>query len=187
MRLFIAIELPEELLKRIKKVQESLYNCRSKVSWMRLDRMHLTLKFLGDVKEEMSKDILRVLSGVVAPHQSFTLEAAGLGCFPDLKKPRVIWVGIHEDSEGSLSTIYNTLEESLLSIGFNREERRFHPHLTLGRIKEVFNEEWKERIPLLKDQTFGQFKVESICLFSSVLKPTGTVYIKLGEAKLKMN
>ena len=131
-RSFIAVELPQETQHELARLQERLEKacgyCPAK--WVAPGSIHLTLNFLGDVSLSKLDDIKSAVSRSVAGMNAFELTLAGLGAFPNLERPHVIWVGLSGDVE-NLSKIQKRLEQKLAGLGFNLENRPFSPHLTL--------------------------------------------------------
>ncbi len=184
-RTFIAIELPAKIVDGLKKIQNELRVAGNNVTWVKPENIHLTIKFLGDIETDKIDSIAGLLEGAAAKSHSFDISVKGVGGFPTIDNPRVLWVGI-EESNVNLFALYNNIEDALSAISFAKEERSFKPHLTLGRIKFLKDKKGlKERIERFKDITLGQYMVDSICFFQSTLTPKGAVHIKLKEAKLK--
>ncbi|MBI5894023.1 MAG: RNA 2',3'-cyclic phosphodiesterase [Deltaproteobacteria bacterium] len=184
-RLFIAIELPDDIIKKLKVLQEQLRkDCKAKVSWSKPENTHLTLKFLGNVQEDVIDKINPCIENACNGISQFMLSAEGVGSFPNLNNPKVIWIGIKPHND-LLNNICERLEQGLNNIGFEKEKRKFHPHLTLGRIRYADKDAGlKTGIDKLKDFAIGEFMVKSIILFESELNPNGAVYTKLKEIKL---
>lgn len=185
MRVFIAIELPYDIIKKIKDLQEGLKkHCKTKVSWSKPENIHFTLKFLGDVKENKIESVKTAMNNACNNINPFMLSAGNIGYFPDLNKPRVIWVGIKAYND-LLDNIYEDMEQGLSKIGFKKESRKFNLHLTLGRIKYYDSASGlKTAVERLKDVSIGEFMVKSIALFKSELNPKGAIYTKLYECNL---
>ncbi|HBO83606.1 MAG: 2'-5' RNA ligase [Deltaproteobacteria bacterium GWC2_42_11] len=184
-RLFIAIELPDHIIRKLKELQDSLKKeVKGKISWSKPENIHLTLIFLGDVSEEKVEGIKASIKGACEGINQFILLPEGIGCFPDIKNPRVIWVGIKTENN-LLNDIFERLGAGLQDIGFEKESRKFHPHLTLGRIKYFEDREsLKKGIAGVHGIFIGEFEVKSVILFESRLKPEGAVHTKLKEIKL---
>ncbi|MEK6598961.1 MAG: RNA 2',3'-cyclic phosphodiesterase [Deltaproteobacteria bacterium] len=183
-RTFIAIELPAKIIDGLKEIQDELKDGTNKVTWVKPENIHLTIKFLGDIEADKIDSIVGLLEGAAAKSRSFDISAKGVGCFPTIDNPRVLWVGI-EEGNVNMAALYNNIEDALSAIGFAKEERPFKPHLTLGRIKFLKDKKGlKERIERFKDITLGQYMVDSICLFQSRLTPEGAVHIKLEKIEL---
>lgn len=155
--------------------------------WVRAEGIHLTLKFLGEVGQREVGEVSRLLREVVPRVAPFVMEVTGLGCFPSLRRPRVIWVGI-EESTGRLSTLQSQLEAGFKRLGFEPEGRRFHPHLTLGRLRRgATPQDLHPLRALLESKSLGRLgeaPADQVCLFRSELRPTGAVYTRLATARL---
>lgn len=182
MRLFIAIEVPEEIKERVYRAIEPVKALKADVRWVTPAGFHLTLKFLGEVDErglEEVKAALGGLSAILPATGATTMRVQGAGAFPGLKNPRVVWIGAEEPS-GQLAAIQSDLESRLEAQGFPREDRPFHPHLTVGRVKSSKRtRELADGLSALKGLLFGEFPLEEVVLFKSDLKPAGAVYTKL--------
>lgn len=182
MRAFIAIELPSKIIDGLKDIQDELKNGNNKIAWVKPENIHLTIKFLGDIDVDKIDSIAVLLETAAAKNRSFDVSVKGAGAFPTLDNPRVVWVGVEDDK--NLSRIYEELENGLLAIGFEKENRPFKPHLTVGRVKFLKDKKgFKERIEKYKDINLGHFAANSLCLFKSNLTPNGAVYTKLKEVK----
>jgi len=183
-RAFIAIELPANITDALKNIQDSLKDEMNKVAWVKPENIHLTIRFLGDIETCKIDSIAGLLEGAAVKTHSFDISVKGVGGFPTIDNPRVVWVGI-EDNKNVLP-LYNNLEEGLESLGLKKEERSFKPHLTLGRVKFLSDKKlFKKRIEKYNNINLGQFAAEGICLFQSTLTPNSAVYVKLKEYKLK--
>jgi 2'-5' RNA ligase len=125
MRTFIAIEIPEETKKAMAEVQARLKDSGAEANWTRPEGIHLTLKFLGEVPEENAGEIAAALAQAVEGRGRFRLTVAGTGVFPNEKNPRVVWVGISESSTSSGASA--CVEEQMIRLGFQQEDRRFTP------------------------------------------------------------
>jgi RNA 2',3'-cyclic 3'-phosphodiesterase len=136
-RTFVCIEIPAEIKKAINSLQVRLRPlAKGYISWARQEGLHVTLKFLGDVAINKMDPVAQIVEQAVAGLQPFTISVSGTGGFPNLKRPRVFWVGIQEAS-GSLTTLQSRIDDGMAGLGFPREERGFTPHLTLGRVKDM--------------------------------------------------
>ncbi len=183
MRLFIAIEIGDRVKKEIETLLGKLDNKDAGIKWVKPENIHITLRFLGEVKEELLDGIKEVIQRVAERHTAFEIKAKGTGVFPDYSRPRVLWVGVDEDER--LKAIFNTLNVELEGIGFPPEERPFRPHLTIGRVKspKAIKSVLKE-LRGYRDREFGKIPVKEIVLMKSTLKPTGAEYEKLMTAPL---
>jgi 2'-5' RNA ligase len=178
-RAFIAIELPESVKSFLVKISAELKLCGGPVKWVRPEGIHLTLKFLGSVPSDLLPRIQEAALPLFEAQQPTQLHVSGLGAFPHLRKPRVVWAGL-EDPTGVLSPLVNSLETVLEPLGFPKEKRPFNPHLTLGRFKS--NEKSSELIETIRqkmDIVGPSFVADHAILFESVLKPSGAEYFQL--------
>ena len=183
-RSFLAIEIPKAVQKKIEEVQKDLKSSRADVRWVNPEKIHLTLKFFGNIDESRIDPIVKSIERPTQTISPFSLKVRGVGAFPHLKNPRVIWMGLVDGKE-VLVSFQKQLEKELEKIGFEPEERAFHPHLTLGRMKSSKGrEELAGRMERHKEEEFGNFQVERVVLFKSDLKPTGPIYTPLREINL---
>jgi len=184
MRTFIAIDLDETIKNAISEFIRKLDRGDKNIRWIKPQGMHLTLKFLGDITKEKMAGIQTVLNKITKGHPPFQLNLEGTGTFPPGKKnPRVLWIGVKENR--TLLEIQSRLENELEKLHFPREQRKYHPHLTLGRVKNPYHLE--SVLCILdknKEKEFGDMTVSQITLFLSTLKPTGAEYTKLSEHTL---
>jgi 2'-5' RNA ligase len=184
-RTFIAVELPPAVTFLLGKVQEDLKSKGIRAKWVKPENIHLTLKFLGNVSPDDIEKINRAMAGAVGSFAGINLIAKGVGVFPGMRRPRVIWVGLGGQIQ-LLLDMQRALENSLEPLGFKREKRSFKGHLTLGRIRKTIQ---PSRIRQIMQEyaalTSEEFTVSRITLFKSELKPTGAVYSQLQQAALK--
>ncbi len=189
MRTFVAIEIAEPLKLNLDRSVEDLRSGLKDglIRWVRLESMHLTLKFLGEIDMEQIHTIQGVLDQVAERFSSFNLEIAGFGCFPNFSRPRIVWVGFNPDG-GDLPRLQSELESRLEKIGFEREQRGYHPHLTLGRVRKGLSKSdmkllsgWAQEAQI---GAVGSFEVDAISLIRSVLQPGGAAYSRLHVARL---
>ena len=190
LRTFIAIELPAEILRLIKQAQAQLQAAAPphSVRWVRAEGIHLTLKFLGPVPMSQIDAITATMAAAARGVEPFTLTIGGAGCFPNPKRPRVVWIGIAEPT-GRLNSLQRAVESAISPLGYPPEERGFQPHLTLGRAAhEATSDDLKrvgEIVAAANIGTLGQVPVSSIALIKSDLKPSGAEYTTLQWARLK--
>lgn len=183
-RCFVAIPLDAALKKEIATSVADLKKASSDVRWVQAESLHATLKFLGDTNEDLLQPLYEKLLPVSASHRPFTLGIRGVGLFPKRGKPRVIWIDIQSYQE--LAKLQEDVEDALVTIGFDKEERFFSPHLTIGRVKGPRNiNTLLQELEALKDKDFGTIEVRSFSLMKSELKPTGAEYTILKEFDLK--
>ncbi len=181
MRAFIAITLPEPVKEAIDELGQRLRRSRAKASWVRPDSMHLTLRFLGDVPEAELNRLGERLTLAYRDVASFRLAVVKTGVFPNMRRPKVVWVGV-EPLEGGLQSVWKIAESAAVDSGLKPEKRRFRPHLTVARIRD---ERKLGTLPELlgEEHRFsgGEFEVARVSLFSSRLTPKGPIYRQLRE------
>lgn len=190
LRTFIAIELPAEILRRMEQVQTQLKAAAPprSVRWVRVEGIHLTLKFLGQVPMSQLDVITRAMAAAAHSVAPFTLTVGGAGCFPSPRRPRVVWIGVSEPT-GGLNSLQRAVESTISPLGYPPEDRGFQPHLTLGRAARDASPEDVKRlgqvVAAANVGTLGQVAVNEIALIKSDLKPTGAEYAALQRARLK--
>ena len=174
-RAFIAIETPESAKSTIKSIQDKLRPIKdAKVTWVRPQGIHLTLKFLGDIKKSQIPEISDCLRKCAKAVPPFELTSTTCGAFPGFRNPRVLWVGL--DGGQPLIQLQLDIRKSLEQLGFDTDNKDFHPHLTVGRVKSI---ESNSNLPgIFKEITFSQFVWQAfeVRLMSSILKPSGAEY-----------
>ncbi len=185
MRAFIAIAVPESLLKSCQNIVAQLRGLNLQGRFAKTQSIHLTLQFLGNIEEDQIVGIAQVLEQAGREVAPFDLEVGRLGVFPQLANPRVVWIGA-EPVDG-LMNLQSKIQQGLEPLGFPREKRDFHPHLTLLRLKSRKNlspltEYLKAEGP---HQKAGVIQAEQIHLYQSILKPQGAEYLKLFTARLE--
>ena len=183
MRCFVAIDVSEEVRRAIAGATEKVKGLSKGVRWVPPDNVHLTLKFLGETGDDKVLQIQESLSLLCSRHPPFTITVRGSGGFPDMRRPNVLWVGI--DESGPLGLLNRDIEKSMAELGFEKEVKRFSPHLTVGRVKsrdglEAGTMEWIT----FKDTVFGTITVGETLLMKSTLKRGGAEYSKIAGFKL---
>jgi 2'-5' RNA ligase len=181
-RSFIAIELNKEIQDALANIQTDLRSSGADIKWVKPRNIHLTLKFLGNIDTNLIPKIKNILEDITKKYKNFSGDLTELGAFPKLHNPRVIWVGMQTGKDKIIS-ITKELEDNLSKIGIPQEEKEFHPHVTLGRIKSSINR--LKLVELLNNTKISilKFQVKKITLFKSTLTPEGPIY----EAKLEVN
>ncbi|MBI2560737.1 MAG: RNA 2',3'-cyclic phosphodiesterase [Planctomycetes bacterium] len=183
LRTFIAVEINEEIRKGLSDLITRLKTTGADVKWVAPENIHITLKFLGYIEDSQVVLVSQLIREATTSINSFTTVIKHLGAFPNVKRPRVIFVVAHEEGN-NLATIYSRLNESLTKLDIESESREFTPHLTVGRVKSLKNlTALTDLMDSLKESSFGQQMVKGIVLMQSDLKPTGPVYKKLEEFK----
>ena len=184
-RAFIAISLPESVLQTMLDAQKQLKRSGLKIRWVRKEGIHLTLKFLGDVDRRDVDSIRAAMWQATQAFSPLVLQGEGLGVFPDLRRARVVWVGVSGDIK-PLRALQRALEDQLDALGFQKEKRPFKGHLTLGRVKGRLDVvKLGEALRGLGDFRTESFTAQSVVLYQSDLRPDGAVYTKLAEAGLE--
>ena len=182
-RIFIALELPEEVKKEILKIQRRLVIKDAKIRWMSKENTHLTLKFLGGVEESLMPNIYETMDRASKSLNSFQLNLSNAGLFPNRGRPKIIWAGIG-GSTSELESLAEKCDFAMHRIGFERENRKFKPHVTIGRIKSLSDaEDLSQR---LNDLEVGpiEFKAAKINIIKSDLTSSGAVYTLLNSINL---
>ncbi len=188
-RAFIAVPLPPAITQQLADVQRRLKrgSPEQAVTWVKPENIHLTLFFLGDILPERQAPIEAALSVVARHARSFTISVQGAGAFPNLNRPRVIWVGL-EELTGQLALLHRAVNEAMANVGFQPEDRRFSPHLTLGRIRQRASREDAqavgEAVRRAEVGHLGDAPVEEMILFRSVLKSSAAEYTPLARYKI---
>jgi len=184
MRCFIGIDLPPSLKSDITHIQEELDNTHNKIKFVNRENLHITLKFIGNVPEELTSNILNCTKEITEAIKPIPFKVDKIGAFPKIKHPTVIWIGSTEKNH-KLNDLFHRIENALYHLKIEKEKRKFHPHITLGRTKQFKKK--KELINMLKQINFPshQIKIEAITLYKSKLSPKGPIYTTLGKCKLK--
>ena len=177
MRVFIAIELPEDIRKKLGDLQRELRTSTTSARWVPPESIHLTLKFLGVVADSRIQDIDRAFQGLTWKH--FQVAVHGVGFFPGKPSPRILWAGL---TASSLEDLAGEIDVRMAPLGFESERRAFRPHLTLARAKDKrLDAALVQDARRFEDVDCGAFGVDRCFLFQSTLKPSGAVYCKLRE------
>ncbi len=185
-RSFVAVETSPAVRQRAADLIEVLAASGAKASWVKPQSLHLTLKFLDEVRWNEIAEVTAAVQQAAQAAEPFELEICGAGAFPSPGRPRTIWLGTAGGSE-SLAALHAALEKTLKPLGFPKEHRRFAAHLTLGRVRDAPAAAGRLG-PLIKqhaDYSAGQFTVHELVVFSSELTPQGPIYDILGRGPLK--
>lgn len=186
LRTFIAVEIPWEVKDRARKLIDELRRAEASVRWVAPEHMHWTLKFLGEVGMLDIPDVCAAVQRAVEPLAPFDVAAEGAGAFPDIHRPRTVWVGMGEGSEPMIE-LHDAIEHELSKLGFRSENRRFRPHLTIGRVRQSPDGigELGRLLQQHADFDSGLSMVEEVVVFSSELTPKGPSYEPLCHVELK--
>ena len=182
MRLFTAIDLPQNLLLRLDRLIAALRG-EALIKWSPLDNLHVTTKFIGEWPEERIGELDEALLQL-APRSGFEIEVKDLGWFPNERSPRVLWTGVHGGE--SLNGLAADTESCLERLGVRAESRAFSPHLTLARIKgPVPLAGLRQKVAELQPAVIGKFQVSQFSLFRSVPGSNASIYRRLREYKFE--
>lgn len=184
LRTFVAIEISPDVRSRARQLIGRLQSAAAKVAWVKPETIHLTLKFLGEVNLIDIPGVCDAVSGAVAELPPFEIAVRGAGAFPSVERPRTIWLGIGE-GEGELVRVHAAVEQALAGAGFRQENRRFRPHLTLGRVRgDRHLDELGQLLSQHADFVGGVASVDEVIVFSSELKADGPLHEPLAVAPL---
>ncbi len=183
-RAFIAITVPDSVLRSCEEIMARLKGLNLQGRFARTQSIHLTLQFLGNIEEDQIAGIAQVLEQAGKGVAPIDLKVGRLGVFPHLTHPRVVWIGV--EPIDALMKLQSKIQEDLEPLGFPKENRDFHPHLTLLRLKSRKN--LRQLAQYIEtegpDLRAGLIQAEQIHLYQSILKPQGAEYLKLFTARL---
>ena len=182
-RSFIAIEIPQDLKNKIREWQDGLKKTVSGVKWVVPDNIHITLKFLGNINENQIPELKQAIINSVSGSGQFEIEVSGEGCFPNMRRPRVIWLGV-EKGKDALKKIASNIENECRRIGFEKERRPYSPHFTVGRVKFLKDTSALQKYFMENPFNPEIFRAEEIILMKSDLTPSGAVYTPLEKIGL---
>ncbi|MCL5103722.1 MAG: RNA 2',3'-cyclic phosphodiesterase [Armatimonadetes bacterium] len=183
-RTFVAVLIDEGIRRRIAEVQEQLKKFAVGVKWVAPENLHITLKFLGDVREDELPRVHAAVGDAVKGMPRFEMSFGGLGAFPNLARARVVWVGI-EDGREELRELAARVDENLAKLGFEKEDRPFRAHVTIGRVKDGGSVSGLALgIEEIDARELGSQQVLSVAVMESELSGKGPVYSPLSESKL---
>lgn len=187
MRIFLAIELPESIRAELAILAERLRQCGMRSGWVKPDRMHLTVRFYGNISTAQVETLIQWITPRYAELSPFSLALQGTGVFPGPRKPSVVWAGLATVPE-PLQNARQIAEAGAQQIGLAPEKRPFRPHLTLARIRNP--QFGPPLLSLLKKESHwrtNEFQVSDVALFHSNLKPSGPVYTRIARFTLSGN
>src|SRR5512143_299295 len=189
LRAFLASELPLALQDTIHNATAGLRELLrgDLIRWVPVHNVHLTLKFLGDVSPSSLDLIKQMMLSEAAQYPAFEVQVEGFGCYPNPRRPRVLWVGLRAPAE--LSSLQRAIEAAAARLGYESEERDFSPHLTIGRVRQNASSTDLHNIRAALDEIrigwLGTARVDAIHLFKSELRPEGSVYTRLFSAPMR--
>ena len=181
MRLFVAIDLTQSIVDSLKELRRQLEPLAGNARWVRRESMHLTLKFLGEVSTTRLDSVKERLTTI--QRSAFKVTVSGVGFFPNVRAPRVFWVGVGSQD---LEQLARDIEKRMTELDFPRERRKFTPHLTLARSRRDgrMNRNMVQAAEKFRDQDFGMFTADRFYLYESQLNPSGAIYKKLDDYPL---
>jgi RNA 2',3'-cyclic 3'-phosphodiesterase len=178
MRLFTAIDLPDELVSILARLVEVL-RPTAKIKWSPKENFHITTKFIGEWPDERLEEVERALAAPSLP-EPIPIELRGVGFLPNPHSPRVFLAAVH--APASLAELARETDQALERLGITAEKRPFSPHLTLARIKEPTSlQALRQAVAALPSTEFGAFAADRFHLYRSQLNPGGSVYTKLSD------
>lgn len=184
LRTFIAVDLGKTIRDRIITLQETLARTGTEIKWVEPENLHVTLLFLGEVDPRQVINVCRMVQDCASKQPAFPLSVETVGCFPNERRPRVVWVGVGEGAQ-ELCALHDALEGPLQELGYRREERRYTPHITMGRVKsDRPTDDLAASLAKRAGWKGGAVTVEEILVMSSQLTPQGPQYMVLSRAKL---
>ena len=173
-RAFLAIDLDDDLKPKINRIIKEFKQIDTKIKYVELTNLHLTLKFFGDIDTNGLKLLEDAIANVVSEFDPFKIKISGCGAFPNNNHIKVIWVGIEDDS--ILKDLHDKLDKEFARIGFDKD-RKFSTHLTIGRMKSAKNKDKvKSTIEEFSNVEIGEMEVSQISLKKSTLTPRGPIY-----------
>ena len=183
LRTFIAFDTPEPIRNDMAAVQSELKKSNADVKWESEQKFHATITFLGNIEEHILPSVLRSIESTVRKYPSFEISYETIGAFPSIEHPRVLWIGC-KNRDGVLENLKNELDTALLQYGFEKEERAFHPHVTMGRLRSQSG--LQNLTPIMKKLTFEPRKavIHEIAVMKSVLTREGSHYAILTSLPL---
>jgi 2'-5' RNA ligase len=185
-RIFIAVDISEEARRKAAAHIETLRNefPKIRVGWDKPEKLHLTMKFLGNTDVKQLPELEKIIEEISAEIINFKLRIADTGVFPNARNPRILWIDVI-DKQGNLAKINELLEAECEKIGFERERRKYVPHLTIGRIREPNRARELAKRHLENGFEPVEFAVSEIVIYESKLLPTGSVYTVVSRHLLK--
>jgi 2'-5' RNA ligase len=188
LRVFIAVEIPLSIRQAIQEQTESLRAALGGglVRWVPVENMHLTLKFIGDISPANVDMLAQMLTAEAQTCPPFSMDVSGLGSFPNPRRARIIWIGIH--APAALTSLQRGIEAAVTRLGYEAETRPFSAHLTIGRVRQQVSASDQQKVRAALEQmsvgALGTAEVSAVHLFKSDLKPSGAEYTDLFSAPL---
>jgi 2'-5' RNA ligase len=185
-RTFVAVEVPQGIAEKLERLQRELAPEAIGVRWIAPQQLHITLAFLGDVAHRDLSQVCEAVGQAVLSYTPFDLTLQGLGAFPTPKKPRNLWVGATGPGAEAMIALQRAVAQAIHRVGYPPDDKRFHPHVTLGRIKPFRSPPLNAEPLIQRHQSWigGSFRVAEVITFSSTLTPEGPLYAALARARL---
>jgi len=178
-RSFLAFDIPEDIVADVCDIQKQIGEQGLKIKWVASQNLHLTVKFLGSVSSEKIEQVKAAAPDAAREAAPLKVAVRGVGVFPDMKRPQVVWVGLTGDTR-PLIDFHDVLDEHLEQAGFEKDERRFNAHITMGRIKSKVNTtRLAEAMGQFLEFESRAFGMDKLVLYKSDLQPTGPVYTQI--------
>lgn len=177
-RTFICIEAPDSIKERIGELQQTLRRHDAKISWVKPSNIHLTLRFLGDVATRSIPAVEAAVERAALRSQPVVIEVGTTGCFPSVKRPRVFWVGLTAVPD-ALADLHAMIEEELALEGFPTDDRRYSPHLTIGRVRSPKNANRVAEELIATGFKRESFQAARVIVMRSNMNPGGSIYSPL--------
>jgi RNA 2',3'-cyclic 3'-phosphodiesterase len=183
LRAFLAFDISDEVAERLVEVQNELRETRADVGLVSKEQLHFTVKFLGEVPDDTVRVVDERVAGLTL--HSFEVRLSGVGVFPDLRRPRIVWAGVAHTDERVITETAEAVIEALDGVG-KPEEREFSAHVTIGRVRSSRNSEALAAfVQRNASRDFGRTRISSLKLKSSLLTPKGPIYTDVREYGLK--
>jgi len=184
MRVFVAIDIDNlQIIEKVMAIRRNLMATNAMMKFVETENLHITLKFLGEVDPKDLEDIKATIRLCAENVRPFTVHLVGIGCFPSIRAPRVIWIGTREGTN-NIEDIANCIDSTLYRFGFKREGRKYHSHLTIARVKR-YNLALKKVLQDLSEMEIGWQEIHSVKIKKSTLTPKGPIYEDIFVLELK--
>jgi 2'-5' RNA ligase len=183
-RIFLALNfsvaVTRKIAEEVERLKPRMQEAGYRVAWVPAANLHLTLRFIGSIGEELVEGVTGTCRKVAARHPVIEARAVGVGAFPSVEKPSVLWVGV--DASAPLSALQREVEAAMVELGFDKEERAYHPHVTVGRIKESRGASaaglWQS------DAVMGSSPLSEIVIYESRTRSAGAEYVARARVPL---